>query len=266
MTPNAIFPPWGKLLFAACDILVGMLLVKMLASTGRSTSFTSLWILNPFVAIISTRGNAESILSFLVIATIWAISVNKVSLAAVLFGVSVHMKIYPIIYCIPIWFGIDYAMQCGKALQSGKGKKKLPMFKLTMWSRNRLYFGILSAAVFLSCTIGMYILYGQKFLDETYLYHITRKDHRHNFSLYFYHIYLSYDTPSSNMTAVLLFVPQVVLILFLGIYFAGNLPFAFFLQTFAFVMLNKVCTSQVHANNLVFHVVPLSLSVGHCRF
>ena len=89
--------------------------------------------------------------------------------------------------------------------------------------------------------------YGVTFLQESYLYHLSRQDHRHNFSLYFYYLYLTASSVQPSLFARLVsFGPQLGLVAFLGIlYGSEDLPFACFSQTFAFVMLNKVVTSQV---------------------
>ena len=54
--------------------------------------------LNPVVINVSTRGNAESIICALVLATLCAVLERRRTLAAILFGLAVHVKIYPIVY------------------------------------------------------------------------------------------------------------------------------------------------------------------------
>lgn len=90
--------------------------------------------------------------------------------------------------------------------------------------------------------------WGQPFLEHTYLYHLTRRDHRHNFSLYFYPTYLAHSLSRTTIlrNPLLSFVPQMVLSLGTGFIFGTHdLPFAWFVQTSVFVLFNKVCTSQV---------------------
>ena len=99
--------------------------------------------------------------------------------------------------------------------------------------------------------------WGQPFLEHTFLYHIHRLDHRHNFSPYFYPIYLATSSTSKSTWTTLLrhplaaFVPQLGLSIGLGFAFgAKDLTLAWFVQTFAFVTFNKVCTSQASLSNL----------------
>jgi len=46
------------------------------------------------------------------------------------------------------------------------------------------------ALIFFLLTGLFYRMYGMEFLHEALLYHASRTDHRHNFSIYFYGIYL----------------------------------------------------------------------------
>lgn len=101
--------------------------------------------------------------------------------------------------------------------------------------------------------------WGYPFLYESYLYHVHRLDHRHNFSPYFYLIYLTYPTHQDPAEALMFwrtlarspltsFVPQMALTLGAGVLFGRqkkDMVFAWFVQTFVFVIMNKVCTSQV---------------------
>lgn len=91
-----------------------------------------------------------------------------------------------------------------------------------------------------------YHRYGDEFLQHTYFYHVTRKDHRHNFSVWFYEMYLAFDAPvAGKVIGLLAFLPQMALVAITGIAFAKDIFFACFIQTFLFVTFNKVCTSQV---------------------
>ena len=110
--------------------------------------------------------------------------------------------------------------------------------------------------------------WGQPFLYESYLYHLQRLDHRHNFSPYFYLTYLTYpsidlakidEEPLSSWSRILRspltsFVPQMGLALGLGFLFGRrkeDLVFTWFSQTVVFVVFNKVCTSQVRVSKFL---------------
>jgi phosphatidylinositol glycan class M len=101
---------------------------------------------------------------------------------------------------------------------------------------------------------------GIKFLEETYFYHLWRKDIKHSFSVYFYFLYLSSNPTvesfsNSASTSVLFiflqrysglltFFPQLVVTGIISHKYYHSLGLCFFLQTLAFVVFNKVCTVQ----------------------
>jgi GPI mannosyltransferase 1 subunit M len=126
----------GKLLFAAADLVAGRLLEAVLRGPAlgslpatRARALAAIWLLNPMVATISTRGSSEGLLGVLVAALVWAVlhqqpapraprkggsgsdggsgSNSSSTLAAVLLGAAVHLKIYPFIYAPAIawWLG-----------------------------------------------------------------------------------------------------------------------------------------------------------------
>ncbi|KAJ3317857.1 GPI mannosyltransferase 1 [Boothiomyces sp. JEL0866] len=181
LVPNVYFIYWGKILFCICDLIVGMILYDM---AGLWSLF---WLANPFVIVISTRGNAESVLLCLVFLVLYYLKRN-IHLAAFFYGLSIHFKIYPIIYCIPLYFGLD---------------NYISPSNLKLFSKRRIIFGFETLAWLLAFTGLFYWIYGYEFLYETLLYHVIRKDHRHNFSLYFYYMYLDTGTWS-----VITFLPQ----------------------------------------------------------
>ncbi|KAI8146107.1 PIG-M-domain-containing protein [Fennellomyces sp. T-0311] len=269
LTPNIHwFFSFGKCVFALTDILVGYLIHEILVLRGMPSEkalwLDSLWLLNPMVANISTRGNAESLLAAMVLGTLYLIITRRFYPACALFGLAVHFKIYPIIYAVPLLFLLDkrygdpvefphmmwsyqqtrlYSISVyDRALGQARGiLRQCALF----FTPSRILFGAVSAAVFFALTWCMYQLYGDEFLQHTYLYHITRKDHRHNFSVWFYQMYLAFDAPvAGKLMGLLAFVPQIALIAIAGTVFAKDIFFACFIQTFLFVTFNKVCTSQ----------------------
>ncbi|KAJ1973249.1 GPI mannosyltransferase 1 [Dimargaris xerosporica] len=253
LVPNVlVHPAFGKLVFVAADLAVGYVMVRVTQQAqpyaGESeqrattplglfpphaTAAALLWLWNPFVANISTRGNAESLMGLLVLATLYMLCLGRHRIAAVCYGLAVHFKIYPIIYALPLML----------ALRRYSSTRTNPM---PWWQINRyqVEFALISAGVFVVLNAVMYQLYGFEFLYETYLYHLTRKDHRHNFSLWCYPIYLTYDAPTSTVSALAAFLPQLGVTVALGALYASDLFFSAFIQTFAFVTYNKVVTSQ----------------------
>ncbi|KAL0946705.1 hypothetical protein HGRIS_012892 [Hohenbuehelia grisea] len=281
LAPNEwLHPSFGKYLFAVCDIINGILIYRILlsfilpstpphiqnaskvpqgqpttvekASLSRASLLAGLHLLNPLIFTISTRGSSESVLATFVLATLDAAMREKWDAAAVWLGISVHWKIYPVIY----------GLTCLRAMSHNSS--------FLSWKSVR--FSVLSAGTFFALGGICYLIWGMPFLAESYLYHLHRLDHRHNFSPYFYLTYLTY--PSSNpgldttpalwssalRSPLVSFAPQMLLSLGTGLLFgvtSRDLPFAWFVQTTIFVLFNKVCTSQYFLWYLV--LLPLIL-------
>jgi phosphatidylinositol glycan class M len=123
-------------------------------------------------------------------------------------------------------------------------------------------FLISSIGTFAGLTYLAVHYYGPVALQEGLLYHFSRVDHRHNYSMYWYWIYLARGkveghaaattiaASSSSSFSVLgrvLLLPQVFLLAYSSIGIApynNNLGLALFVQTFLFVTNNKVITAQ----------------------
>ena len=129
LTPNEfLHPSFGKYLFAACDILAGIIIHNLLSTlilppaganrpgdkkvpaaiegtasqptqrADKAILLTAIHLFNPMVFAISTRGSSESILSLFVLCTLYFSLNDRWDFAAIFLGLSTHWKIYPFIY------------------------------------------------------------------------------------------------------------------------------------------------------------------------
>eukprot|EP01018_Ginkgo_biloba_P007914 Gb_35994 [translate_table: standard] len=262
---------WGKLLFSAADLLVGHLIYYALKLRGvpekQCTFCMAAWLFNPFTFTVATRGNCEPVVCAMILWILICLMRGRVVEAAVWYGLVVHLRIYPIIYVLPILIVLDSqyfesyqspSLSSWNTKQSRQSSAEALFFMVVkdrfkvnlgqvlkkLLSKQRILFGLISGAVFFILTSIFYYLYGQKFLNEALLYHLTRTDPRHNFSIYFYHIYLHHEHDFTLAERLMSFLPQFMVQLVLVLFFAHDLPLCLFAQTVAFVAFNKVITAQ----------------------
>ncbi|KAL4200738.1 hypothetical protein AMTRI_Chr02g255060 [Amborella trichopoda] len=277
LIPNSFLHPlWGKFIFSVADLLVGYLLysiLKMRAVPERLCLYSVVaWLFNPFTFTIGTRGNCEPIVCAMILWIIMCLMNGNLKQAAFWYGLVVHFRIYPIIYSLSIVLTLDahnFRANQKPLLHSWSydnkpniSEKSPTRETISLWNayrnlvtdrcvrirqmitKERIIFGLFSCTVFCFWTGLFYYLYGWEFLNEALLYHLTRTDPRHNFSIYFYDIYLRHEHGFSLVERLLSFLPQLMVQPFLVFSFAGDLPFCLFLQTVAFVAFNKVITAQ----------------------
>ena len=135
---------FGKVLFVVFDIVAGYLIHNILnrqgVSHGKSVFCASLWVINPLSATVSTRGNAESVMAFLVLLTLKFLLEDRIIPAAMAYALSIHFKIYPVTYALPIYFALNEGLVRGQARKNGIGrlfqwiwptKKQLKFFTMT---------------------------------------------------------------------------------------------------------------------------------------
>nr|XP_015210375.1 PREDICTED: GPI mannosyltransferase 1 isoform X1 [Lepisosteus oculatus]XP_015210376.1 PREDICTED: GPI mannosyltransferase 1 isoform X1 [Lepisosteus oculatus] len=235
LTPNVyVAAVFGKLLFVTCDVLSALLLHELLRLRGLGSAaacrYCALWLLNPLPVGVSSRGNAESLLAVLVVATLYLLERGRLSRAALCYGLAVHMKIYPATYAIPIALALR--------------RRPAPTLLSGLLSRDLLVFAAVAGGTFCGLGLVFYHMYGWDFVEHTYLYHVTRRDIRHNFSAYFYMLYLTAESRASLALGLAAFLPQLALLLLTALAFHPDLAFCCFLHTAVFVSFNKVCTSQ----------------------
>jgi phosphatidylinositol glycan class M len=257
------FFSFGKALFALADVVAGWLIARVLVSAygmsqSRALKYASVWLLNPMVANISTRGSSEGLLGVLVVGLLWAVLSRRVSLAGVILGLGVHFKIYPFIYGPAVIWWLD-AERDGSSPPPGTARARAAREKdkheagdilskmLNFLTPARIHLTLVALATFSALNVSMYILYGLPFAHNTYLHHLTRIDHRHNFSPYSTLLYLSAAGGVRTAFESLAFIPQLLLSVLVIPLVLGKKSLAgtMLAQTFAFVTFNKVCTSQV---------------------
>lgn len=232
LIPNVIvFQEFGKIVFSVFDIFIGILIREILLNqkfNKKTASFCGfLWLYNPLAVVISTRGNADSLAVFFVLSVAYYLQKENCCLAGILHGFSIHLRLYPLAFSLAMYLSLRKS-----------NSNLLP-------NKNQIVLVVSCVLSLLSWTLISYYFYGYKFLYESLLFHLIRKDARHNFSVYFYMLYLSADTPPDPWQKVFTFLPQLILLIGLSLYSSKrNLAFSMFTQAIVLVTYNPVMTSQ----------------------
>lgn len=265
LLPNKVCGDWfGKALFSVFDLATGLIIYRLLlmqprTSPRQASVYSALWLLNPVVLTVSTRGNAESFICFAVSLFVYLLARGRRSIAAMALGLSIHLKLFPVLYLptVLVYMGLLSpglsALSAQTPISSVMSTPSRPTSPASgpkpLGLRLKHVKVLLIAAMsFLVPTALTFYLYGRRAVEESLLYHLQRRDHRHNFSPYFLLFYLEPALGLPKHLAVLPFIPQAAIILLIAYkYGRRDFCFAVFLQTFLFVSLNKVITSQVLA-------------------
>jgi len=144
--------------------------------------------------------------------------------AAVVYGVFVHLRLYPILYGLSIVLYIQ------------KGR--------LMPNSSTLKFFLVSASVFTGLFVLGYSLYGYKFVHEWALYHLTRKDPRHSVSVFWLkQLYDMVDGDKMHLNLITL-IFRLGFIIWVSLKFRKNIVIAMFMTTMVFTIFNTVYTAQ----------------------
>lgn len=232
---------WGKLLFSSFDIAIAIIIRKIVTKSHPDLSniCAYLWLYNPLSIVISTRGNADSISCLLVLITLLAHIQNCYVVSAICFAISVHVRVYPIIYGLAYYLSIDCETNYTSTVRM--------IFHRLLPTRKKILFVVVFVLTLVIVTWPWYYLYGHQFLDESYLYHASRVDVRHNFSIYFYLNYLSSGFNEVSIAYSLASkLPLLILLVSISFTFphTEDLPFCLFCLSFIIVAFNTVMTSQ----------------------
>lgn len=350
-------PKRPQVLFSAGDVLAGWQLHRLArlqgASQNAALAAAALWLVNPFTFAISTRGSCDSLVVSLLLGTLLLLMRGAWAQAAVLYGLAVHVRIYPIIYApaIVLFLAARHEglrrraeggggggkgdgtgagevralaaelgpacqwcilVHCGAALPSPakplprnswhfacaallrprptsnnapRSRRHAPqaaappLRQLVIPAlRQAALFGGVSGGVFVFLGLLFYRIYGDLFLQEAFLHHLSRRDPRHCFSVHWYGTYLRFMDPWPSGAAAaaaqglvsgglataapaggggalvaaaaaldperLAPLPQAAALLALALALYPHLPFCWLVSTIVFVAFNKVSTAQ----------------------
>ena len=110
----------GKVLFVVCDMLAAVLMLILLSLNRKEKEngekmvkekiderLVWIWLMNPFVFTISSRGSCESVIVMLVLLVLLLRRMDRLVLMTLVYSVAVHLKIYPLIFLLVIYLNID---------------------------------------------------------------------------------------------------------------------------------------------------------------
>lgn len=307
MLPNLIYPEAGKILFAFFDVIIAVLAACILSmwlpppsssdlhsSTSHTSSqhnchlttlstrscvlYSCLYLFSPLAVNISTRGSSDSVAVCLLYLLLYLLLTNRLYSAGIAYGLVVHLRIYPIIFAPALFLFLVYKHLSPISTQPSFPLlyKSLSIPSFSVLIKHCLDFFIPSLVTFSSLLYLFYSMCGETFLYETYTYHLSRVDVRHNFSPYFLQTYLLSASPSypscpfylpspptslpsvplsdspvhtypplfASFFSLLPTLLQCIIILVCSVTFATSPPLAFITITWAFVAFNKVITAQ----------------------
>ncbi|GAB0092058.1 GPI mannosyltransferase 1 [Sergentomyia squamirostris] len=202
-----------------------------------------MWLYNPLTMVIATRGNSDAIASFFILLTLYLVQKPGSSsvdclLAGIFHGLAVHFRLFPLAFSLAYYLSVSG--RCFRTLTDFAEGILLP-------TRKQLALVVGTVASLGALTVGFFWMYGEEFLQETYFYHLTRRDTRHNFSVFFYMQYLRGNLPGSVLDKIFTATPGLLVLLLLSVTFGRSrqtLSFCLFAQAYTMVTFNSVVTSQ----------------------
>lgn len=89
---------FGKVVFSFVSSFIVAPLLMQNPINASPTMVHLIWTLNPMILNINTRGSSESLLIAMVLGSLVMLKRRRLGWAAILWALSVHWKVYPIVY------------------------------------------------------------------------------------------------------------------------------------------------------------------------
>jgi len=245
LIPNIYFASFGKILFAVADIgiLWHYFSIHELKPnpTMRGVWIALVWALNISFAVISTRGSSDSIHNFMILSVLKLTFMKNYIPAGLLLGLSIHLRLYPIIFVPAIilhilrpdkkrkmsWSSQTFERNGVSSLTNVPAKIQVfhifptfiathlePHFRTIEYTRCRVYdaarFIMSTFAAFALSTTSAFLLYGWEYMENALLYHLKRMDSRHNFSPHFFWLYLTDMSGAARSSKTMLSAPTIL--------------------------------------------------------
>lgn len=260
--PNTWLPWFGKCLFSAVDLCCGYVTWRLVQREGHPPSHCihalALALFNPISINVSTRGSSDGLVALSVLTSLAALRVGRPATSGALLGLAVHLKLYPILYALPLALALATPAAGPLVPSDSATQQKSDAVRYEGTVRrvaSAALFLLSTSASFTLATTACYLAYGAPYLHHALTYHLSRADNRHNFSPSFYGLYLADGggdggggsaggAAGGSLLALLAFLPQLVCVAVLGALWCRTPARALLLQTLCFVAMNKVVTAQ----------------------
>lgn len=150
--PTPLGPIIGKVLFSVVSsFTIPTLLLRLTNAERRNVDAKNcstpnwlihgIWTLNPIILNINTRGSSEALLVVLVLGALVALREGMLRTCAVLWGASIHWKLYPVIYATSILMVLQ---------QMDRGR---------FWTWRKFEFGLWSGGTVLGLSVICWLMY-----------------------------------------------------------------------------------------------------------
>lgn len=204
LLPNAfggIWLIWGKIIFSAFDLILCWLMEMLIRHivkdpTAPLMRTIRLFLLfNPLMLQLSARGSSESLVMASIVASLLLMIQLKLRWAALMWAVSIHLKLFPVIFGLP--FAL-YILYHPKFL----AMKLIRRPSVRAWRAASTFF--ITAAI---CFIAIFCVFlfiepntsvfseekslftsllEHPYVVHCWLHHVKRVDFRHNFSIFWF--------------------------------------------------------------------------------